>query len=122
LKEVGWYDKNSHGETKAVGRRQPNELGLYDMSGNVYEWCQDWFDSDFYVKCKEQGVVEGPFNAEKAQSRVIRGGSWSRSPQLCRGSFRGNWPPTYRGNLIGFRLVLAPVQRSRPTERSGRGA
>lgn len=75
LKEVGWYGQNSHKETKAVGKRQPNELGLHDMSGNVFEWCEDWFDSDFYKKCKEQGVMPDPLNAEKAQYRVRRGGA-----------------------------------------------
>jgi formylglycine-generating enzyme required for sulfatase activity len=109
LKEVGWYDKNSHMETKTVGKREPNELGLYDMSGNVYEWCQDWFDSDFYAKCKEQGIVQDPLNVEEAQFRVNRGGSWSSSPLLCRVSYRDDWPPTFR--FLGFRLVLAPVQR-----------
>jgi formylglycine-generating enzyme required for sulfatase activity len=120
LKEVGWYNQNSHGETKAVGKRKPNELGLYDMSGNVFEWCEDWFDSDFYAKCKEQGIMSDPLNAEEAQARVIRGGSWINSPQYCRVSFRYLWHPALRFHYLGFRLVLAPVQRSRPTERSGR--
>ena len=110
LKEVGWYDKNSHEETKAVGKRQPNELGLYDMSGNVSEWCEDWFDSDFYKKCKEQGIMPDPLNAEKGQFRVHRGGSLVRVAVLCRVSFRNHWFPTSRDGDIGFRLVLAPVQ------------
>ena len=122
LKEVGWYRKNSHQETKAVGLREPNELGLHDFSGNVYEWCQDWFDSDFYAKCKEQGIVQDPLNVEEARFRVHRGGSWFGYPQFCRVSYRDNGHPADRGNGVGFRLVLAPVQRSRPTERSGRGA
>jgi len=111
LKEVGWYNQNNHRETKAVGMREPNELGLHDMSGNVREWCQDWFDSDFYAKCKEQGIVKDPLNVEEARLRVIRGGSWSNSPRGCRVSYRSDWPPTYRSSNIGFRLVLAPVQR-----------
>lgn len=111
LKEVGWHNKNSHGETKAVGKRESNELGLHDKSGNVYEWCQDWFDSDFYAKCKEQGVVEDPFNVEEVQIRVYRGGSWDSSPLHCRVSYRYDWPPPDRGSPLGFRLVLAPVQR-----------
>ncbi|KGE88057.1 MAG: formylglycine-generating enzyme family protein [Phaeodactylibacter xiamenensis] len=111
LKEVGWHDKNSHGETKAVGNRQPNELGLYDMSGNVYEWCQDWFDSNYYEECKKEGILEDPEGPDSAQSRVYRGGSWSTGPRLCRVSYRGSWRPTSRYDRIGFRLVLAPVQR-----------
>jgi formylglycine-generating enzyme required for sulfatase activity len=111
LKEVGWYNKNSHGETKAVGTRQPNELGLYEMSGNVYEWCQDWFDGNYYEQCKKEGLVEDPEGPDLAQDRVCRGGSWSRYPRYCRVSYRSYWPPTYRFSFIGFRLVLAPVQR-----------
>lgn len=111
LKEVGWYDKNSHRETKAVGKRQPNKLGLHDMSGNVYEWCQDWYNSDFYTKCKEQGVVQDPLNVEEAQLRVVRGGSGRYGPRNCRVSYRYSWHPTGRASGVGFRLVLAPVQR-----------
>ncbi len=111
LKEVGWYDKNSHEETKAVGKRQPNELGLYDMSGNVEEWCLDWDDTDFYAKCKEQGVVPDPLNAEKVRFRVYRGGSWRSPPQYCRVSSRNRRRPARRLFYVGFRLVLAPVQR-----------
>jgi formylglycine-generating enzyme required for sulfatase activity len=122
LKEVGWYDQNSHAETKAVGKRQPNELGLHDMSGNVFEWCQDWYHSSFYAKCKEQGIVQDPLSTEKARRRVRRGGSWLDGPRHCRVSYRYYWPPTDRFSFVGFRLVLAPVQRSRPTERSGPGA
>ena len=110
LKEVGWYDKNSHGETKAVGKRQPNELGLYDMSGNVEEWCLDWDDTDFYAKCKEQGVVQDPLNVEVGQVRVFRGGSWISGAGYCRVSNRNRWNPSHRYGRIGFRLVLAPVQ------------
>ncbi len=110
LKEVGWHRQNSHEETKAVGKCQPNDLGLYDMSGNVSEWCEDWFDSDFYKKCKEQGIMPDPLNAEKGQGRVYRGGSWFFGAGDCRVSDRRHWIPTRRYGNIGFRLVLAPVQ------------
>ncbi len=111
LKEVGWYGQNSHQETKAVGMRQPNELGLYDMSGNVDEWCQDWFDSNYYKQCKKEGIVEDPEGPDSARNRVRRGGSWYDSPQYCRVSYRYAWHPTLRNAHVGFRLVLAPVQR-----------
>ncbi len=110
LKEVGWYDKNSHKETKVVGKRQPNELGLYDMSGNVWEWCKDWHDVNYYDKCKHAGIVENPNGPDTGQNRVGRGGSWILGADFCRVSYRFSCYPTYRYDNIGFRLVLAPVQ------------
>lgn len=109
LKEVGWYNLNSNGETRAVGLRQPNEIGIYDMNGNVDECCQDWFDNNYYEQCKSRGIIENPKGPEMTQKRVIRGGSWRDSPQYCRISSRSYWPPTYRESFVGFRLVLAPV-------------
>lgn len=75
INEVGWYEENSHSETKPVGLKLPNELGIYDMTGNVWEWCHDWFDADYYQKCLQKGVVKNPLGAEKGQFRVNRGGS-----------------------------------------------
>lgn len=110
LKEVGWYDLNSHSETKEVGQRRANELGLHDMSGNIEEWCQDWHYGNFYRKCKEKDIVKDPVNEEEGQLRVNRGGSWILDAVLCRVSCRDGWIPTRRDRSIGFRLVLAPVQ------------
>ncbi|NBC06997.1 MAG: SUMF1/EgtB/PvdO family nonheme iron enzyme, partial [Bacteroidetes bacterium] len=82
--------------------------------------CQDWFDSDYYEQCKKEGLVEDPEGPDSVQSRVSRGGSWCSGPRICRVSYRGDWHPTLRDYDFGFRLVLAPVQRSRPTEWPGR--
>ncbi len=107
LKEVGWFDDNSHGETKPVGLKCPNELGLYDMSGNVYEWCQDWHDSSYYEKCKEQGLVENPEGPKSGSDRVIRGGGWDSGAQGCRAASRFDYGPDIRGDDVGFRLALS---------------
>ena len=108
LKEVAWFDTNSHGETKALGQKFRNELGLYDMSGNVWEWCEDWFgDSAYFQECKEAGLVIDPTGPEKGALRVGRGGSWLYAPQSCRTAFRFGWRPDGRNRSHGFRLALS---------------
>lgn len=107
LDEVGWYYENSQDETKVVGLKTPNLLGLYDMSGNVYEWCSDWYDRDFYGS-STAGVSTNPTGS----LRVLRGGGWLSYAQRCRSASRSNDSPTYRYDSVGFRLVLSfsPVQ------------
>ena len=106
LNEVGWYDGNSHRETKPVGLKTPNLLGLYDMSGNVWEWCEDWYDSGFYGKYKKEDVVKNPCNREQGSNRVNRGGGWLISAQRCRPTDRGDDTSSLRGYRLGFRLAL----------------
>lgn len=98
---------NEHlGDTQAVGSYAPNPWGLYDMHGNVWEWCQDVFDADFYKKCEKQGQVSNPLNVQNGTSRVIRGGSWFLHTQLCRSTNRYDYPTSIRNNFVGFRVVL----------------
>lgn len=112
LKEVGWYVQDSHRETKVVGLKCPNGFQLYDMSGNVEEWCMDTHSDYFYQDCHDKGIVKDLlFEKKGIQYCVHRGGSWNYAPQDCRVSYRPYWPPTDRSSAIGFRLVLAPVQR-----------
>jgi formylglycine-generating enzyme required for sulfatase activity len=102
LKEVGWYDDNSHGETKPVGMKLPNELGLYDMSGNVWEWCADvWHDS--YEGAPEDGSAW--LTGGNQNLRVVRGGSWGDRDYGCRVSYRDDITAVSRYNIIGFRLA-----------------
>ncbi len=105
--EVGWYFENSHGETKPVGLKLPNLLGLYDMSGNVWEWCEDqWHDT--YNGAPDDGsawVEPG----KQGYNRVQRGGCWINNAQFCRSSFRYYFTPADRLTYIGFRLVLASL-------------
>ncbi|WP_278855535.1 SUMF1/EgtB/PvdO family nonheme iron enzyme [Leyella stercorea] len=101
LSDVAWYEDNSRMKTHAVGTKQPNELGIYDMSGNVYEWCQDWegaYSSSSQVN---------PTGANSGSFRVIRGGSWVNCAVVCRSSYRYGRTPDYRDSHLGLRLVLS---------------
>ena len=109
LEEVAWYIENSHRESKAIGLKLSNELGLYDMTGNVLEWCHDWFDSDYYEKCEQEGIVDNPIGAKSGTLRVLRGGSWNFNPQDCRLTYRNLNRPDDRFNFLGFRLVLSSL-------------
>ena len=107
LKEVGWYSLNSHEGTKNVGLKRPNDFGLYDMSGNVYEWCHDRVSEAYYQECLQMGVVENPRGPKQGRSRVLRGGRWGLSASNCRVSYRVDYHPSRRWRAYGFRLVLS---------------
>jgi formylglycine-generating enzyme len=105
IDEVAWYEKNSHNETKTVGLKAPNPLGLYDMSGNVWEWCaDDWHDS--YKNAPNDGTAWID-QSKRGNNRVLRGGGWIGSDQFCRVTFRDHDWPERRNYDIGFRLVLS---------------
>lgn len=101
IDEVAWYKENSKSQLHEVGLKKENELGLYDMSGNVWEWCNDWFGSD-YFNTKE---LKNPLGPKYRSSRVLRGGSWGNL-NVCRSTNRNDFNPTNRGNSLGFRLAL----------------
>ncbi len=101
LKEVGWYGKNSMKESKPIGLKMPNQLGLFDMSGNVWEWCQDnWKDN--YKKHPLNGK---PYSGEKANIRAVRGGCWTGSDFSCSVFVRIRSDRDNVGNYLGFRLA-----------------
>lgn len=104
LKEVGWFRENSHEETKTVGLKLPNELGLYDMSGNVFEWIEDhWHNSYGGIPADGSAWTD----REEGFDRVLRGGGWLFNPLNCRVEYRYFAWPVAHINYIGFRLVLA---------------
>ena len=113
LKEYAWYTENSGNEagkekkTHQVGTLAPNAWGLQDMSGNVWEWCWDWFDGKYYSSSSTESDTNptGPADGSSGNYRVRRGGSWYYDASICTVSLRGYVGPNTRSDSVGFRLV-----------------
>ena len=107
--EVAWYSGNSDSKTHPVGEKRKNALGLHDMSGNVREWCWDWYkesptDEDYV----QDGIVIDPNGPDEGTSRVLRGGSWFSNAPVCSVGLRDSSTPNYSGTDLGFRLACRP--------------
>ena len=103
LGDYAWYDANSGQRTHPVGQKKPNGLGLYDMSGNVWEWVQDWYDVGYY----KSSSINNPQGPSRGQERVLHGGSWFFKPGVLRASVREWLVPNARADDIGFRLAIS---------------
>jgi formylglycine-generating enzyme required for sulfatase activity/protocatechuate 3,4-dioxygenase beta subunit len=115
LPEYGWFDRNSSDRTHTVGLLEPNRWGLYDMHGNVWEWCSDWYG--YYPK----GAVSDPTGTKEGSDRVGRGGGWASDAAICRTAFRRAIDPTQLVNDIGFRVALS-CSFSNPTNSTSENA
>ncbi|MGM9678686.1 MAG: formylglycine-generating enzyme family protein, partial [Bacteroidaceae bacterium] len=102
IDDVAWYGDNSNHKTHPVKTKAANELGIYDMSGNVYEWCNDWYGSDYYSSSPQNN----PTGPATGSYRVRRGGSWYSDAASCRCAYRSLSSLSYRGNDLGVRLSL----------------
>jgi formylglycine-generating enzyme required for sulfatase activity len=102
LGEYGWFGGNSDNRTHPVGQKKPNGFGLFDMHGNVWEWCWDSYAEGYY----SVSPVDNPTGPAPASDRVLRGGGWSTAPRYCRSANRSGLTPGYRSSRLGFRLAL----------------
>ena len=103
LGNIAWYNNNSSG-THAVAGKAANAFGMYDMSGNVYEWCNDWYGSTYYSTSPSMD----PAGPSSGSYRVLRGGYWNNISIYCRSSYRDYYKPADRSRGIGFRVARTP--------------
>lgn len=101
LSQYAWYHNNSGGHTHPVGQLKPNAWGLYDMHGNIHEWCQDWFDREYYA----QSPPIDPSGPSSGLAKALRGGDWGSQDWYCRCASRSLSSADRRSNRVGFRLI-----------------
>ncbi|HTB31373.1 MAG TPA: SUMF1/EgtB/PvdO family nonheme iron enzyme [Bacteroidia bacterium] len=101
INEVGWFEDNSGSMSHPVGEKKPNELGLVDMSGDMWEWCSDWFEM-YYYKVSPSDNPQGP---AKGTDKILRGGCWFSLDEGCMVASRGQLRPELKNKYTGFRIV-----------------
>jgi formylglycine-generating enzyme required for sulfatase activity len=105
LERIAWFDKTAGGTTHRVGQLEPNPYGLFDTLGNVWEWCNDWFDAAYY----KSSPAKDPRGPEKGDGKAMRGGSWVNTPWFIRVSFRFRYLPSFRNAYLGFRCLRETI-------------
>ena len=109
---LAWQQNNSDNQAHPVGQRQANLLGLFDMSGNVWEWVDDWYDADYY----QRSPPNNPKGPATGRSKVLRGGTWMSAPKFLRSTLRYDLAPDRSFHLLGVRLVAILPETTRTTE------
>jgi formylglycine-generating enzyme required for sulfatase activity len=99
---IAWYSGNASRHPHPVGQKRPNALGIHDLSGNVWEWCHDWYDAGFYAKSQHARHPSGP---DSGEMRCLRGGSWNNSGKHLRIANRSSRYPDFRDGSVGFRVA-----------------
>ena len=112
LADYAWFDKNAGGRPQAVGQKKPNSWGLYDICGNVWQWCNDFYKVDYYPESPK----ENPRGPEKGDTKVVRGGAWKFSDQNCRCGYRYNENPGYVDVCFGYDIYGFRCVRSAPAQ------
>lgn len=109
--DYAWYDKNSGGHPRPVGKKKPNAWGLHDMAGNLWQWCNDFYQVDYYMKSPRQD----PRGPDEGKTKVVRGGAWRFSADNCRAGYRYNESPGYADVCFGYDIYGFRCVRNNPT-------
>ena len=112
LASYAWFDENSGGKPQPVGQKRPNPRGLYDMYGNVWEWCNDFYKVDYYQESPE----ENPKGPKTGETKVVRGGAWKFSNESCRSGYRYNENPGYVDACFGYDIYGFRCVRNAPPD------
>lgn len=114
LSDYAWFDENAEGHPQPVAQKLPNPWGLYDMCGNLWQWCNDFYQVDYY----EQSPKENPRGPATGETKVVRGGAWKFSAESCRSGYRYNENPGYVDACFGYDIYGFRCVRNAPDDRS----